>query len=108
MSTSKSDSSESPTPSEVPSGARHLTLPYDAVTIRRNGIEFRSAKSINTWTEMSIDLESPWESSKLECRGIVVACSGNRHAGYIVSLLFTDLTPQAQQKLNAISFSQLG
>ena len=108
MSTSKFDSSDALPPADDSSGARHLTLPYDAVTVRKNGIEFRSANAVDTWTEMSIDLESPWESTNLECRGIVVACNGNRHAGYIVSMVFTDMSPLAQQKVDALTFRQLG
>lgn len=87
---------------------QRLTLPTEAVVIRRNGIEFRSAKPITQWAEMSVDLESPWDGTKINCRGVVVACEGNRHAGYIVSLMFMNLTPQNQQQLDSIAYSQAG
>jgi hypothetical protein len=34
---------------------------------------------------------------------VVVACSGNRHTGYNVSLVFTSVTKQAQERLNDFS-----
>lgn len=108
MSTSKLDASKSLQTSEDHPGSKHLTLPANAVTVRQNGIEFRSVSPITTWAEMSVDLESPWDGTQLSCRGVVVSCNGNRHAGYIVSLMFMNLTPQLQQQLNTIALSHFG
>ena len=78
------------------------------MTIRKNGIEFLSAKPIPTWTEINLDIESPHEKRRVSCRGVVVACEGNRHAGYQVSLLFLGLTPELQRRLESLSLSHLG
>jgi hypothetical protein len=34
-----------------------------------------------------------------------VSCNGNRHAGYMVSMLFTGLSKQAQSRLNTLAYS---
>ena len=70
--------------------------------IRKNGIEFKSDKEIAMWTEMTVDLELPGTKS-FSCGGVVVACRGNRHLGYDVSLVFTSLSDQAQERLNDFS-----
>lgn len=85
-----------------------LNLPASAVTIRKNGIEFASARALPAWTEVTLDIESQVEKRKVTCRGVVVACDGNRHAGYKVALLFVGLTPQTQQRLQSLSLSDLG
>jgi hypothetical protein len=85
-----------------------LNLPAQAVTIRKNGIEFASAKPLPAWTEVTLDIESSAEKRKVTCRGVVVACEGNRHAGYRVALLFVGLTPQTQQRLESLALSDLG
>ncbi|HTG43588.1 MAG TPA: hypothetical protein VK633_03550 [Verrucomicrobiae bacterium] len=85
--------------------ATRLALPAGAFRIRKNGIEFRSEQAILTWTEMTILLETPADSKKLNCTGVVVACNGNRHSGYIVSLLFTSLSRQAQARLSTLAFT---
>jgi hypothetical protein len=54
------------------------------------------------WTEMTVELELPGTKS-FTCSGVVVACSGNRHAGHSVSLVFTGVSEQAQQRLNDFS-----
>ncbi|HUR44597.1 MAG TPA: hypothetical protein VMZ27_01885 [Candidatus Saccharimonadales bacterium] len=87
--------------------ASRLALPSGAFRIRKNGIEFRSEQAIPTWTEMTILLETPADSKKLSCTGVVVACTGNRHVGYVVSMLFTSLSRQAQARLNTLAFSSL-
>ena len=82
----------------------NLILPPDAVRIQQNGIEFRSANSLPLWAEMTLSLDCPYEG-KLNCSGVVVSCSGNRHSGYIVSVLFTGLSKQAQARLNSLAYS---
>ena len=83
----------------------NLSLPADAVSIRKNGIEFRSPAAIAPWTEMTVDLQSPRSAKKLHCIGVVVACDGDRHAGYLVSMLFTGLSRQTRAQLNLLALS---
>ena len=82
-----------------------LTLPAGAVSLSKNGIEFRSPAAIAPWTEMTVDLESPRNARKIHCTGVVVACNGSRHAGYHVSMLFTGLSRQTQAQLNLLAYS---
>ena len=84
-----------------------LELSTDTVCVRKNGIEFRSPTPMNPWTEMTVSLSSPREG-KLHCTGVVVNCSGNKHAGYRVSMLFTSLTKQAEEQLSVMARSDLG
>jgi len=107
MSTSKFDTSGVFQPVTIKSDRTTLNLPQAAVRIRKNGIEFRSPTPIPPWTEMTVSLESSRESSKVNCTGIVVACEGNRHAGYAVSMLLMNLSRQSQERLNLLAYSQL-
>jgi hypothetical protein len=84
-----------------------LELSTDSVAVHKNGIEFRSPTPFTPWTEMTVALSSPREG-KLHCTGVVVNCSGNKHLGYRVSMLFTSLTKQAQEQLNVMVRSELG
>lgn len=79
-----------------------LDLSPTAFRIRKNGIEFKSDKDIAMWTEMTVDLQLPGTKS-LSCVGVVVSCTGNRHAGYNVSLVFTGVSKQSQERLNDFS-----
>jgi len=54
------------------------------------------------WTEMTVELQLPGTKS-FTCSGVVVSCTGNRHLGYNVALVFTSLTKQAQERLNDFS-----
>ncbi len=56
---------------------------------------------------MTVALQSPG-GGKLNCSGVVIACSGNKHAGYHVSMVFTSLSKQAQTRLNTMARSDLG
>ena len=85
-----------------------LELSSDAVVIHKSGVEFRSPVPFNLWAEMTIGLQSSRDESPIQCSGVVIACSGNKHAGYHVSLLFTGLSKQAQSRLNSMAYSQLG
>lgn len=91
----------------APTSKTHLNLAANAVRIRKNGIEFRTAQSIVPWTEMTVNLQSPRDGKKIHCTGVIVACNGSRHAGYIVSMLFTNLTRQSQEVLNSLAQSRL-
>jgi len=81
-------------------------LPAQAIRFRKNGIEFCSASPIPKWTEMTVDLHSRREAKKVHCTGIVVDCIGSRHTGYLVSMVFMGLTPQSQERLSELAFSQ--
>lgn len=85
-----------------------LSLPAGAITIRKNGIEFVSRQPMAPWTEVTLAIESSIENRRVNCRAVVVACEGNRHAGYQVSLLFLGLTPQTQRRLESLALSHLG
>jgi hypothetical protein len=85
-----------------------LDLSIESVVIHKNGIEFRSPMPFNPWTEMTVALQSPRDDSRVQCSGVVIACSGNKHTGYHVSLVFTSLSKQAQTRLNSMVYSDLG
>jgi hypothetical protein len=70
--------------------------------IRKNGIEFNTLTEVALWTEMTVELQLPGTQS-FTCSGVVVAIAGSRHAGYNVSLVFTGVSEQAQQRLNDFS-----
>jgi hypothetical protein len=90
----------------VESRATRLTLSPNAVIIHKNGIEFRSPSPYSAWKEMTLTLESPQDGAKVHCTGVVIACTGNKHAGYHVSLVFTGLSRQAQATLSTMAYSQ--
>ena len=85
-----------------------LELSADTVVIHKSGIEFRSPTPFNPWTEMTVALQPPGDGGKLHCHGVVIACSGSKHAGYHVSMVFTSLTKQVQTRLNSMARSDLG
>jgi PilZ domain-containing protein len=89
-------------PVAVQARTTQLELPASAVRIRKNGIEFRSADEIPPWTEMTVAMQTPLDSKKLNFTGVVVACNGNRHAGYAVSMVFTSVSKQVQARLNSL------
>jgi|SRR5438552_14932673 len=90
-------------PVTVQAQATRLSLSARDIRIRKNGIEFRSSDTIPVWTEMTVELQTPLEPKTLHCTGVVVACTGNRHAGFLVSMLFTNLSRQAQARLNSLA-----
>jgi hypothetical protein len=102
MSSSKLDISGVFQPVTVQARPTQLSLPAHAVRIRKNGIEFRTDKPIVTWTEMTVDLESP-NGMKVHCRGVVVACTGSRHTGYTISMVFMNLSRQSQEHLSSLA-----
>ena len=80
-----------------------LQLSAGSFRIRKNGIEFKTANAIPAWTEMTVELQAATSAKKVNCTGVIVACNGSRHSGYIVSMLFTGLTRQAQTRLNSLA-----
>jgi len=87
----------------TPAATRCLTLPTDAVQVRKNGIEFRNRDPIEPWTEMTVTLEGPTPARKVNFTGVVVACSGDGHQGFVITMLFTHVTPLSQARLLAYS-----
>ena len=85
-----------------------LTLSPDSVVIHKNGIEFRSLTPFASWTEMTVALESPHDGAKVHCTGVVIACTGNKHTGYHVSMVFTGMSKQAQARLSHLAQPTLG
>ena len=85
-----------------------LSLSPGSVIFHKNGIEFRSTTPFSAWAEMTLTLQSPREAGKLHCTGVVIACTGNKHSGYHVSMVFTGLSKQAEARLNALAFAALG
>ncbi len=80
-----------------------LSLSPDSVVIHRNGIEFRSATPFSEWAEMTLTMQSPGDG-RVHCTGVVIACTGNRHTGYHVSMIFTSLSKQAQARLTTMAY----
>src|SRR5579862_8795154 len=85
-----------------------LVLSPGSVIIHKNGIEFRSTTAFSPWTEMTLTLQSHGDNSRVNCNGVVIACTGNKHAGYHVSMVFTSLTKQAQARLSTMAQSHVG
>jgi hypothetical protein len=107
MSTSKLDTSGIFQPARIASAQTRLALPASAIRFRKNGIEFRTDKPIPIWTEMTVDLQSPIDSKKVHCTGVVVDCSGNRHSGYLVSMIFMNMSRQSQERFKQIALSRI-
>ena len=83
-----------------------LTLSPEAVVIHRGGIEFRTANPFPLWVEMTVTLQSRQGGSRVNCSGVVIACTGNKHMGYHVSMVFTGLTRQAASRLTSLAGAQ--
>jgi hypothetical protein len=85
-----------------------LELSAESVVIHKGGIEFRSPTPFTPWTEMTVALQSPRDDGCVQCSGVVIACSGSKHTGYHVSLVFTGISKQAQSRLNVMAHSAFG
>ena len=82
-----------------------LELDAGAVHIRENGIEFLSRTHIPAWTEVRVALHSPSIDQKVQAQGVVVSCVGDRHAGFVVTMVFLDLSAGARQRLCRLAVS---
>ena len=85
-----------------------LSLSPNSVVIHKNGIEFRSPTPFSPWAEMTLTLQSPGDNGTIHCSGVVISCTGNKHAGYHVSMVFTGLSKQAQARLSTMAFAPFG
>jgi len=83
-----------------------LTLSPEAVSIHKGGIEFRSQSAFPNWVEMTVTLKSPVDGATVNCTGVVVDCSGNKHSGYHVSMVFTSMSKQAEARLQTMVYAQ--
>ncbi len=83
-----------------------LTLSPEAVSIHKGGIEFRSQSAFPNWVEMTVTLKSPVDGATVNCTGVVVDCTGNKHSGYHVSMVFTSMSKQAEARLQTMVYSQ--
>jgi hypothetical protein len=84
-----------------------LTLSPGSVIIHKSGLEFRSPTAFAPWTEMTLNLQSSRDNGKVNCSGVVISCTGNRHAGYHVSMVFTSVSKQAQARLSTMAHASL-
>jgi hypothetical protein len=85
-----------------------LSLSPNSVIVHKNGIEFRSATPFSEWAEMTMTLQSPGDGGTVNCTGVVISCTGNKHTGYHVSMVFTGLSKQAQARLTMMAYAPLG
>jgi hypothetical protein len=107
MSARKIDNSLSLQNVTVEARQTRLTLSPNSVILHKNGIEFRSTTGFSPWTEMTLTLQSPRDDSKVNCNGVVISCTGNKHTGYHVSMVFTGLSKQAEARLSQLAYSGL-
>lgn len=103
MTTSKLDQSGVFGPAAAGSHETRLLLPADRVAFRTNGIEFLSSRPVDQWKEVTVELLSPVDNRPLRGTGVVVDCTGNRHTGYVVSLMFLSVAPDSRQRLEQLS-----
>ena len=103
MSARKIDSASPLQQVTVEARQTRLSLSPQSVIIHKNGIEFRSVTQFAPWTEMTLTLRSPRDNGKVNCTGVVISCTGNKHAGYHVSMVFTGLSKQAQARLSTMA-----
>ena len=74
------------------------------VAVRKNGLEVLSTSPIPVWTELTVDLRCSGPAGRpLRGTGVVVDCTGNRHTGYVVSLMFMNLSRHAQERLTELA-----
>jgi hypothetical protein len=81
-----------------------LRLTTHEVVIHKNGIEFRSATPFSPWAEMTLTLQPPHDSTRVHCSGVVISCTGNKHSGYHVSMVFTGMSKQAEARMSELAF----
>jgi hypothetical protein len=105
MSATKLDTSGLFQPITIQERETQLTLPAGDVRVHRSGVEFRSPTPIPLWTEMTVAWQYHHTARKAHCTGVVVACQGNRHAGYVVSVVLMNLSRQMQERLNSLADS---
>lgn len=91
-------------PVTIESGKVHLSFSENSVEIHKSGIEFQSPTPLSPWTEMTVAIESK-EDGRINCSGVVISCSGNKHVGYHISMVFTGMTKQEQLRLGVMALA---
>ncbi len=84
-----------------------LELSTDTVSIHKNGIEFRSPAPVKEWSEMTVALSAK-DGRRISCHGVIIACAGNKHTGYHISMVFTGLSSETQKQLGTMARSEFG
>ena len=84
-----------------------LHLSPDNTLVRNNGIQFHYHTELPQFTEMSVDLHDPADNGEIKATGIVVACSGDRHKGFEVSMLLLNLSEAHRARLGVLAYSHL-
>ena len=107
MSASKLDTSGVFQPVTLEAQQTRSTLTGEVMRVHKNGVEFRTPKPMTVWREMSVDLQPANGGRKVRCTGVVVACQGVRHSGYLVSMVFLNLTKGSQEQLRHMADSLL-
>ena len=95
------------TKNQLPGFQTHLSLRSAAVRIHESGIEFHTSQPLAAWTEMTVELESGQESSKVSCTGVVVSCQPALEGGYTVTMVLSGLSRQSRMRLNSLAQSRL-
>jgi hypothetical protein len=108
MSAKKFVSNPFENPLTVEARQAKLELSADTVSIHKSGIEFRSPTPFTEWAEMTVALQSPVGGNKISCTGVIVACTGNKHVGYHVSMIFTNMSEQVEKQLGVMARSEFG
>ena len=85
-----------------------LELSADTVSIHKSGLEFRSPTPFNEWSEMTVTLQSPLDGSRFASNGVIVACTGNKHTGYHISMVFMGLSTETEKQLGTMARSEFG
>lgn len=105
MTTTKLGSASSVPTLAVEAGQIQLRLADHEVVVRKNGVEFLSTKPMPLWTEVTVNLESALANDSLRANGVVVDCTGNRHTGYTISVLFLELPLDSREHLRDLALA---
>lgn len=103
MSSSKLDRSGVFDAGTAPARETECILAPGMVRMHKNGIEFKVLKPLPLWKEMTVGIQSHADQKPTRFTGVVVACDGSRHAGYMVSMVIINMTRQAQERLNVLA-----
>ena len=87
-------------PLNIQSPETTLSLGAGQYTLWQSGIEFHSPQPLALWGEMAVEVTTLADQNKINAHGIVVESRGNRHSGYAVTMVFMNLTKQAQGQLS--------
>lgn len=84
-----------------------LHLSPKNTVVRNNGIQFHYDTEIPPFTEMAVDLHDPADGGAIQATGIVVACAGDRHRGFDVSMVLLNLSEAHRARLGVLAYSHL-